>query len=281
MFFLTIFGFVLLTILPGCSKKDNWETYSADKSDSGNSEFDKNLAKDFKLPTDEVGKRLLKEYGAIFVARGGVTPPNTVIFKDEAAVAAFQSSLSKSSGRIGNFSLELQSPAFEALNKAISEAKQSNLTISPRAADSAGRNYRETVKLWASRVDPGLAHWVSQGRIQQSEADRITALSPFEQVSEILTLEDKGMYFSRDLSKSIIYSVAPPGTSQHLSLLALDINEHENIKIRNILSRHGWYQTVRSDLPHFTFLGVNEDELSNLGLKKVSEGDRIVWIPKL
>jgi hypothetical protein len=280
VFFLTIFGAILLVFLAGCSNKEKWETFSANKTGGGNGAFENNLPKDFQMPTDDVGKKLLREYGAVFVARG-VTPPNTVIFKDEAAVSAFQTSLSKASIKIGNFTVELQTPALEALKEALADAKQSNLTITPRAADSASRNYQDTVKLWASRVNPGLAHWISQRRLQQSDADRIRTLSPFEQVSEILKLEDKGMYFSQDLSKSIIYSVAPPGTSQHLSLLALDVNEHENGKIRDILARHGWYQTVRSDLPHFTFLGVKEDELSNLGLKKISDGDRVVWIPKL
>jgi len=281
LFLLAIFGVVLGLFLPGCSKKENWETYSVDKPSSGNGVFEKNLPKDFRMPTDDVGKRLLKEYGAVFVARHDAIPPNTVIFKDEAAVAAFQSSLPKTSVKIGNFTLELQSAALEALNEAIREVKQSDLTITPRAADSAGRSYGETVKLWTSRVDPGLAHWVSEGGLQKSEADRIKALSPFEQVSEILKLEDKGMYFSQDFSKSIIYSVAPPGTSQHLSLLALDVTEHENRKVREILARHGWFQTVRSDLPHFTFLGVNEGELLELGLRQISDAGRIFWIPNL
>ncbi len=41
--------------------------------------FQGNLPSGFQMPTDEVGQRMLKEYGAMFVARG-VTPPNTVVF---------------------------------------------------------------------------------------------------------------------------------------------------------------------------------------------------------
>ena len=89
------------------------------------------------------------------------------------------------------------------------------------------------------------------------------------------------MFFSKDLSKTIIYSVAPPGTSQHLSMLALDVGENENPKVREILARHGWYQTVQSDLPHFTFLGVQESDLEKLGLKKVSDGGRLFWLPNI
>src|SRR5205085_7408816 len=127
----------------------------------------------------------------------------------------------------------------------------------------------------------GLEHWVSTGKLQQADAERIKSLSPFEQVPEIFKLEAQGMFFSKDLSKSIIYSVAPPGTSQHLSMLALDVSEFENSKVRDILAKHGWYQTVQSDLPHFTFLGARETELENLGLKKVTDGGRTFWLPNI
>ncbi|MET0754240.1 MAG: hypothetical protein ABWZ66_12740 [Pyrinomonadaceae bacterium] len=243
--------------------------------------FAANLPEGFQQPTEDVGKKLLKEYGSVFVARGGASAPKTVIFKDESEVSGFQSSVSKSNEKIGSYNVELQSAALNALKDAVSEAKQNNLSITPRGADSAKRTYSETVSLWESRVNPGLEHWVSKGKMQKSEADRIKNLSPFEQVPEILKLESQGMFFSKDLSKSIIYSVAPPGTSQHLSMLALDVSEFENAKVRDILARHGWYQTVQSDLPHFTFLGARESELENLGLKKVADGGRTFWLPNI
>lgn len=240
-----------------------------------------NLPSGFNQPTDAVGQRILKDYGALFVARGGAVPPNTPIFKSEAEVSAFQSSLSKSSESLGGFNIELQAAAMKALKEAIAEAKQTNLTITPRGADSGKRDYSGTVELWASRVNPGLTHWVGKGRITETEASKIRALSPFEQVPEIFRLESQGIFFSKDLSKSIVYSVAPPGTSQHLSMLALDVNEHENAKVRDVLAKHGWFQTVVSDLPHFTFLGVAENQLTGLGLKKVSDGGRTYWLPSL
>jgi len=43
----------------------------------------------------------------------------------------------------------------------------------------------------------------------------------------------------KSLDKSIIYSVAPPGASQHLSMLALDVKEFQNAKVRETLARHG------------------------------------------
>jgi D-alanyl-D-alanine carboxypeptidase len=259
---------------------------SINTMNSGNGEiksggFTANLPQGFEQPTEDVGRRLLKEYGSVFVARGGTTPPKTVIFKNEQEVAAFQSSLQKSSEQIGSYNLELQTAAMNALKEAINEAKQNNLNITPRGADSARRSYNETVELWASRVNPGLVHWVSKGKLQQTEADRIKSLSPFEQVPEIFKLEAQGIFFAKDLSKSIIYSVAPPGTSQHLSMLALDVSENDNEKVREILARHGWHQTVQSDLPHFTFLGAKESDLEKLGLKKVSDGGRTFWLPNI
>src|SRR5436305_6848237 len=75
--------------------------------------FFKNLPPGFEIPSDEVGKRLLKEYGALFVARG-VVVPKVVIFKDAAAVSAFQASVRSANETIGGISIELQEPAMHA-----------------------------------------------------------------------------------------------------------------------------------------------------------------------
>jgi hypothetical protein len=243
--------------------------------------FRKSLPRGFNDPADDVGRRLLKEYGAVFVARGGAVVPGTVVFKDEKEVAAFQAGVQISKEHIGDFDLELQAPAMTALKNARSEAESQGLYITPRSEDSARRNYENTVGLWASRVEPALVHWVGQGKLDQAEADRIRHLTPYEQVPEVFKLESQGMYFAKDLSKSIIYSVAPPGTSQHLSMLALDVAEFQDAKVRGILAKNGWYQTVVSDLPHFTFLGVSENELPGLGLRKQVDGARVFWVPDL
>jgi LAS superfamily LD-carboxypeptidase LdcB len=242
--------------------------------------FLKNLPADFETPADDVGKRLLKEYGALFVARG-VVVPKVVVFKHASAVNAFQSSAKSASDTIGGTTVELQEPALQALKEAIADAATSGLTITPRGADAAKRSYDDTVALWASRVGAGLDHWTAAGRISTDVAKHIRSLSPYDQVPEIFKLEDQGIFFSKDLSKSIIYSVAPPGASQHLSMLAFDVSEYDNSTVREILARHGWFQTVVSDLPHFTYLGAVETDLPRLGLKKVMAGDRVFWVPDL
>lgn len=240
-----------------------------------------NLPSDFSQPTDDAGKLLLREYGSVFVSRGGTTPPKKVVFKDQADVIAYQAGVQRSSESIGGMTMTLQTPAMNALKAAISEAKAAGLTIGPRGADSSIRDYDHTVKLWASRVNPGLVKWVGNGRVTQAEANRIRKLTPFEQVPEILRLEQQSIFFSTDQTKSIIYSVAPPGTSQHISMLALDVKEFANARVRGILAKHGWFQTVTSDLPHFTYLGVTEAELPGLGLKKVTNTGRDFWVPNI
>lgn len=243
--------------------------------------FYESLPEGFRIGDDPVELRLLKEYGAAYVARGGAVPPPRVVFRDEAEVREFQDSLLKTTETLGGFPITLQAPAMAALLKAIAEACRRDLGINPRGADSGARDYDGTVELWASRVEPALDHWVSHGRLGRPEAERIRSLSPFEQVPEVLRLEEEGIYFAKDLSKSIIYSVAPPGTSQHLAMLAFDVREFDDAEVRRILANHGWFQTVSSDLPHFTYLGATADKLPTLGLKAIDHSGRTFWVPDI
>jgi hypothetical protein len=246
-----------------------------------NKVFLKVLPPNFKYPEDDAGKVLLREYGAVFAASGGAVTPKKVIFRDESEVSAFQSSVESSTEMIGGMSMRLQKRAMTALLAAISEAAVSRLTITPRDTDAASRSYFESVSLWLSRVEPGLQHWISKRKITPEQATLIRSMPIEEQVSEILRLEKKGIYFARDLNKSILYSVAPPGTSQHLSMLAFDVKEHDDVRVRSIMTRHGWHQTVVSDLPHFTYLGLSEDKLTSRGLKMVINYGRKYWVPDL
>lgn len=244
--------------------------------------FTENLPAKFNLPKSNVEKILFAEYGAIFAAANGAIPPETVIFKDDAEVDKWQRSVKKEQEIVGGFQIELQTAAMKNLMSAVAEAGRENLTITPRGADAARRSYADTENLWASRVEPALIYWTNEGKLDESEAEKIRALSPFEQISVIFNLEKAGIFCSKDLSKPIIYSVAPPGASQHLSMLALDVAEFDDAETRRILAKHFWHQTVVSDLPHFTFLGRNENQLSDCGLKKITDGDgRIFWIPNI
>jgi hypothetical protein len=122
---------------------------------------------------------------------------------------------------------------------------------------------------------------LAQGRLNGEQVARLQALPLHDQVAEVLELEKSGIFFSKDLSKSILYSIAAPGTSQHIALLALDVTEFDNARVREILAKHGWFQTVLSDLPHFTFLGLKEKDLPKRGLKSVIVDGQNFWIPNV
>jgi hypothetical protein len=232
-------------------------------------------------PKDPVQQRIFAEYGAVFVTGNGAVPPPRLVFTTADEVRTWQDEVPTRREQLGRFTIELQAPAMDALLAARAEARAKRLDITPRGSDAARRSYEDTVKLWRSRVEPALDHWVGRDRLAVSERDRIRRLAPHAQVPEVLGLEGRGLWFSTDFSKSILYSVAAPGTSQHLSMLALDVAEFESAAVRELLSRHGWFQTVQTDLPHFTYLGVAEEELPRLGLKRITSGHRTFWIPDI
>jgi hypothetical protein len=223
---------------------------------------------------------MLEEYGAMFVASERVTPPPVCMFTSEADVSKFQREATFATEVIAGSRIELQPAAMKALQEAREEASQQGLSITPRGgAEAARRSYDDTVRLWNSRFLPALAYWKGRGRLSDEQVARLRKASLREQVREVLELERKGIFFSKDLSKSILYSVAAPGTSQHLSMLAFDVSQFGNARVRRILGAHGWFQTVKSDLPHFTYLGYEEKDLPALGLRKVEANGQVFWIP--
>ena len=233
-------------------------------------------------PSDPVARRILEEYGAIFVADKKVTPPPVCMFSNEEQVTKFQDDAGFEVGVIGFDEVELQPEALRQLNKAREEAQKEGLDITPRdGSEAARRNYEDSVRLWNSRFEPALDYWLSQGRLTAEQVARLKSLPLKEQVGEVFELENDGIYFSKDLSKSILYSIAAPGTSQHIAMLAFDVNEFENPRVREIMAKHGWFQTVLSDLPHFTFLGLKEKDLPKHGLRSVEINGQVFWIPNV
>jgi hypothetical protein len=233
-------------------------------------------------PSDPVARRILEEYGAIFVANKKVTPPPVCIFTTEDQVTKFQDDAGFEAEFIGYDEVELQPEALKSLNKARKEAQKEGLDITPRDGAEAGRrNYEDSVRLWNSRFEPALDYWLSQGRLTEEQVTRLRSLPLSQQVAEVLELEKNGIYFSKDLSKSILYSIAAPGTSQHIAMLAFDVNEFENPRVREIMAKHGWFQTVLSDLPHFTYLGLKEKDLPKHGLRSLEINGQVFWIPNV
>jgi hypothetical protein len=233
-------------------------------------------------PSDPVSQRILEEYGAIFVATKKVTPPPVCVFTTEEQVTRFQAQAGFETEFIAYDEVELQPEAMKSLTKARKDAQKEGLDITPRDGAEAGRrNYEDSVRLWNSRFEPALDYWLSQGRLTEEQVTRLRSLPLSQQVAEVLELEKSGIYFSKDLSKSILYSIAAPGASQHIAMLAFDVNEFDNPRIREIMAKHGWFQTVLSDLPHFTFLGLKEKDLPKNGLRSLEINGQVFWIPNV
>jgi len=231
--------------------------------------------------SDPVSRRILEEYGAVYLAKK-VMPPPVCVFTNEDQVTKFQDAAGYDVERIGFDDIELQPEAMKQLIKARKDAQKEGLDITPRdGAEAARRNYEDSVRLWNSRFLPALDYWVSQGRLTADQVSRLKTLPLSQQVAEVLELEKNGIYFSKDVSKSILYSIAAPGTSQHIHMLAFDVNEFENPRVREIMGKHGWFQTVLSDLPHFTFLGLKEKDLPKNGLRSLEVNGQIFWIPNV
>jgi hypothetical protein len=230
---------------------------------------------------DALARRVLEEYGAMFVAEG-VRLPHACVFETEAEVESFQREAGWRAAEIGGETVELQPAAMDALLGACDEARALGLSVSPRGgAEAARRNFEDSLRLWRSRCDPALEHWCAQGRLGASDAERVRLLPLREQVAAVLELERDGLFFSKDLSKSILRSVAAPGASQHLAMLAFDAAEFQDARVRQLLARHGWFQTVLSDLPHFTYLGLAEPGLPARGLRRVEEFGQTFWVPDI
>ena len=231
-------------------------------------------------PDDRVARRVLHDYGAMFLGNKNILPPPVCVFTSEAEVSEFQKAAGHAAANIGGDVIELQPAAMTALLKARAVARAEGRDISPRdGAEAARRSYADTVRLWNSRFLPALDHWQELGRLNQAQTEALRRLPIAEQVPEVLELEKDGIFFSKDFSKSVLYSIAAPGTSQHIAMLAFDANEFLDERVRQILSDHGWFQTVLSDLPHFTYLGLQEEELAARGLKCVEANGQRFWIP--
>ena len=231
-----------------------------------------------------VEARLLAEYGAVFLTTA--TPPPSIIFRDSLEVERFQSTLRTRAATFGDYEIELQSDAMEALTAAASDLSARGMSLTPRAGDSGRRSYDDTVGLWNRNVSRGLEHWGEAGQITPERAESIRRLAPVDQVAIILDMEEaERIYFGTFFDRSILYSVAAPGASQHLSMLAFDAAEFQDPEVESTLARFGWHRTVVFDFPHFTYLGRDEQSLRSLGLKQevrdYNGRSYRFWIPDL
>jgi hypothetical protein len=250
----------------------------------------------FYNSTSRTEKRILKEYGAVFLSRSlGINPvklPPRCRFASDADASNFVGTLNSTVDSVGGVNIKLQKAAMDALKIAESAAKKNGQTITPNdPKTAAARNNAEAIGFWNNRVKQGIDYWKNPAHknakgehispadlevLQKSKVD----FSSDSQVEKVLELEDRGFSFHpNDKSKSITVFVAIPNSSQHLLLLALDIKEYADKSVRKALADNGWFQTVLKDRPHFTFLGLKENQLDGFGLKKESYEGKTFWIP--
>ncbi|MGB7069938.1 MAG: hypothetical protein WBD22_10635 [Pyrinomonadaceae bacterium] len=232
------------------------------------------------VDTDPVSRRIFFEYGAAYAAIESVTFPQNCMYPDDKSVRAYQESILPKTATIEGVTIELQEVAMDALLATANEARQVNLRITPLDGTIAGkRTFADTERIWKSRFQRALDHWVAKRKISNKEARLVRRMSYHFQVKRVLHWESKGWYFSTDFSRSIFSATAPPGTSQHLSLLAFDVAEHENPDVVKLMNKNGWYRTILNDLPHFTYLGLAENELPKRGLRVMVKNGIQFWIP--
>jgi hypothetical protein len=238
----------------------------------------------FASIASSVERRLFNEYGAIFATTA--TPPPRIIFSGADEVRRFQSSLDVRRAPVGAHEIELQSAAMDALLSAVEGIEAKGGRITARAPDSGARSYQDTEGLWLRNVTRGLEHWKSEDRISAQRAQQILESPAVDQVPVILELEQtEELYFGTFFDRSILYSVAAPGASQHLSLLAFDVTEYQDQMVELELARHGWYRTVPNDLPHFTYLGHKQQKLVDEGLELIArqyaDTTYKFWVPNV
>jgi hypothetical protein len=231
------------------------------------------------IDSDPIAFRVFSEYGAMFAGEGIAFPPRC-IFSESREVDTFHDQVKTKELTVNGVPIVLQNKAAESLINAVEEAATMRLRITPLDGGIAGkRTFEDTLRIWNSRFFPALEHWVAKGKIDRTAADAAVNAKLPQQIARVIEWEEKGYYFSTGFSKSIFNSVAPPGTSQHLSMIAFDVVESSNPKVRAIMNKHGWFQTIKTDEPHFTYLGVDEAELSSRGLKQFVRSGQVFWIP--
>ena len=80
-------------------------------------------------PSDPVSRRILEEYGAIFVANKKVLPPPVCVFTTEEQVTKFQEDAGFESEFMGYDAVELQPEALKSLKEARKDAQKEGLDI--------------------------------------------------------------------------------------------------------------------------------------------------------
>jgi LAS superfamily LD-carboxypeptidase LdcB len=182
---------------------------------------------------------LLRAYGTVFINQeAGITLPQKVILDNESETQSFQDTINIALVD-GTQDCYLQKTAATALSKARS---LENIPLKSGYAGDCIRDFATNLRFWNK-----YANSETLARVKAGQETKILGL------------------------------VAPPGTSQHLWGLAIDLQVSTSAQ-RQTLNENGWFQTVVYDLPHWTYLGGSEDDLPKFGLQqKIVQGIKY-WV---
>ncbi|MGF1935152.1 MAG: D-alanyl-D-alanine carboxypeptidase family protein [Nostoc sp. ChiQUE02] len=186
---------------------------------------------------------LLRTYGAVFVNQDvEIKLPQKDIFANEQETQEFQATLTM--GHVdGTNDCYLQKSAANALNKA--RIQQQIPLKSGYGSGDCTRTFNTNLRFWHKYANNQILTKVQQGK-----------------------------------ETKILGLVAPPGTSQHLWGLAIDLRVGSKEQ-RKALNQNGWFQTVENDVPHWTYVGLTEDNLPLFGFNKQVVRGITYWITPL
>ncbi len=195
------------------------------------------------IPEDNTYERIiLGAYGAVFLNyEPGVILPPKVKFDSAQETKKFQDTLTL--GKVTNTNnCYLQKVAADALNKAISQVR---IPLKSGFPGDCTRDFATNLRFWKKYANNNTLEQVRQGK-----------------------------------EKRILGIVAPPGTSQHLWGLAIDLRVTSQIQ-RKALRENGWFQTVENDDPHWTYMGLAEEYLPQFGFQKKVLRGITYWLTPL
>jgi D-alanyl-D-alanine carboxypeptidase len=186
---------------------------------------------------------MLRQYGAPFITQNStIKLPPKVFFPNAQETRSYQATLLMSRVNSGN-NCFLQNGAADAFNIA---DKQINIPLkSGYGSGDCTRTYETNLRFWNKYANKSTLERVKQGR-----------------------------------ETAILNVVAPPGTSQHLWGLAIDLRVSTAAQ-RKALNQNGWFQTVETDTPHWTYLGVPEQKLPEFGFNKKIVRGITYWLTPL
>jgi D-alanyl-D-alanine carboxypeptidase len=186
---------------------------------------------------------LLRMYGAVFVNPDiGIKLPQKDIFASEQETQDFQATLTM--GHVdGTNDCYLQKSAADALNKA--RVQQHIPLKSGYGSGDCTRTFNTNLRFWYKYANNQVLTKVKQGK-----------------------------------ETKILGLVAPPGTSQHLWGLAIDLRVGSKEQ-RKALNQNSWFQTVENDIPHWTYVGLSEENLPLFGFKRKAIRGINYWITPL